>query len=207
MLIERFSVGPLDTNAYVIADEETKHAAIIDPGDEPDRILDFVREKGLKVDIIMCTHGHFDHIGAVGDIKKETGAKLVIHNADMDTYSAAKDQAALWGYGVEDLPQPDGFVDEADEVQVGNVKLKVLHTPGHSPGGICLYGEGVLITGDTIFQGSVGRTDFPGGSIEMLKKSFKRLIDFPENTEVYPGHGPETTIGRERKMNFFVHEL
>ncbi len=207
MLIERFVVGPLDTNAYVISDDETKKALVVDPGDEPDRILDYIKDKGLEVTAIVCTHAHFDHIGGIGDIKNETGAKVVLHKEDMETYATAKDHAAFWGYSVDDLPQPDGYIDEGDEVELGNVRLKVLHTPGHSPGGICLYGEGVLITGDTIFQGSVGRTDFPGGSVEMLKKSFKRIIDFPEETKIYSGHGPETSVGRERKMNFFVHEL
>lgn len=207
MFFERFVVGPLDTNSYVIGDEAEKKAVIIDPGDEPERILELIDAKGFKVSAIICTHAHFDHVGAAGDIKKSTGADILLHKADLDTYSLAKDQAAFWGYRLDDLPAPDGYIDEGDEVSVGSLTFKVMHTPGHSQGGICLYGEGIMISGDTIFQGSVGRTDFPGGSVEMLKSSFRRILELPDDTRVYSGHGPETTIGREKKTNFFVGEL
>lgn len=207
MIIKRLIVGPLEENMYIIWNETTKEAIVVDPGDEPDRIIELIKDNGLKVDSIICTHGHFDHVGAVGDIKKATGAKVLMHKEDVETYKTAKDQAALWGCDVDDIPEPDGFLEEGDDVQVGDINFKVLHTPGHSPGGICLYGEGAVITGDTIFQGSVGRTDFPGGSIEELKESFKRLLELPEDTKVFSGHGPETTIGREREENFFVREL
>jgi len=207
MIIKKFAVGPLETNAYIVGDEATRQAIVIDPGDEPDIILDVIRSEGLKVNAIVCTHAHFDHIGAAGDIKEVTGAKIVLHNEDIETYELAKDQAALWGYSVDDLPQPDSYLSEGDELKIGNMNLKVLHTPGHSRGSICLFGEGILIAGDTIFQGSVGRTDFPGGSIEELRKSFRRLIDLPDDTKVLSGHGPETTIGREKVANFFISEL
>jgi glyoxylase-like metal-dependent hydrolase (beta-lactamase superfamily II) len=207
MIVKRLIVGPLEENTYIIGDEETKQAIVIDPGDEPDRIMSEVKANGLEVNAIICTHAHFDHIGAAGDVKKATGANIILHKEDLETYDLAKDQAAFWGYSVDDLPQPDSYIDEGDEVKVGNLSFKVMHTPGHSLGGICLYGEGIVVTGDTIFQGSVGRTDFPGGSIEKLKESFKRLLDLPENTHVLSGHGPETTIGNEKTGNFFVNEL
>lgn len=207
MIIKRLAVGPLETNAYIIGDESSRQAIIVDPGDEPDRILDEVNKDGLKVDSIICTHAHFDHIGAAGDIKKETGAGIFLHKSDLESYDLAKDQAAFWGYSVDDLPRPDDFLDEGDEVKVGNLRFKVMHTPGHSQGGVCLYGEGVVITGDTIFAGSVGRTDFAGGSIEELRKSFRRIIELPEDTKVYSGHGPETSIGREKVENFFMNEI
>ncbi len=207
MIIKRLAVGPLETNAYIIGDETTKQAIVVDPGDEPDRILDLIKDSGLAVNAIICTHAHFDHIGAAGDIKNATGAKILMHRDDLEIYALAKDQAALWGYDVDELPEPDGFIDEGDNIQVGNLSFRVIHTPGHSPGGISLYGEGVVITGDTIFRGSVGRTDFPGGSVEKLRKSFKRIIDLPEETGIFSGHGPETTVGTERRENFFVREL
>jgi len=207
MIIKRLVVGPLEENTYIIGDETTKQAIVIDPGDEPDRIMDVIKENGLEVNAIICTHAHFDHIGAAGDIKDKTGAKILIHQDDLETYGLARDQAAFWGYAVDDLPRPDSFLEEGDAIKAGNLSFTVMHTPGHSRGGICLYGEGIVITGDTIFQGSVGRTDFPGGSIEKLRESFKRLLELPENTQVLSGHGPETTIGREKTSNFFVHEL
>ncbi len=207
MIIKRLVVGPLEENCYVVGDEETGKTLVIDPGDEPDRILEIIKKNKLTVDAIICTHAHFDHIGAVGDIKKTTGAKVLIHTGDIELYEGAKDQAAFWGYDLDDIPQPDGFLNEGDDVRIGDLKFKVLHTPGHSPGGICLYGEGVVFTGDTLFQGSVGRTDFHGGDMAKLKESFKRLLNLPEDTTVLSGHGPETTIGIEKKENFFIDEL
>ncbi len=207
MIINKIVVGPLDENAYIIGDEQTGEAIVIDAGDEPDRIMDLIKEEKLKIKAIICTHAHFDHIGAAGDIKRETGARILLHKEDLPIYEKAKKQAAAWGYELDDIPLPDGFIGEGDEIQAGNFRFKVLHTPGHSPGGISLYGEGILITGDTIFQGSVGRTDFPGGSIEKLGKSFRRLIELREDTRILPGHGPETTVGREKKTNFFVNEF
>jgi len=206
MIIKKLIVGPLEENCYIIGDEETKQAIVIDPGDEPDRIIELIKENGLSINAIICTHSHFDHIGAIGDIKRATGGKILIHKDDIELYEGVKDQAALWGYEVDDIPGPDGFINEGDEVRTGRLTFKILHTPGHSPGGICLYGEGVVFTGDTLFQGSVGRTDFYGGDMEKLKESFSRLLDLPENTKVFSGHGAETTIGRERKENFFAEE-
>ncbi len=207
MILERLIVGPLEENTYIIGDEATKQAIVIDPGDESDRIIEIIKDRGLQVHSIICTHTHFDHVGAVGDIKKATGARILIHKEDQQVYETAKDQAAFWGYDLDDIPQPDGYIDEGDNIQVGSINFKVMHTPGHSPGGICLYGGGVLITGDTLFKGSVGRTDFPGGSMEELKKSFRRLLGLPENTKVYSGHGPESTVGMEKRTNYFVNEF
>ena len=207
MIIKKLVVGPLEENSYIVADEKTKQALVIDPGDEPDRIIELIKNNAFEVKAIICTHAHFDHIGAVGDVKKVTGAKVLIHESDMELYRGAKDQAAFWGYDLDDIPEPDTFLNEGDEVRIGNLTFKVLHTPGHSPGGICLYGEGVVFTGDTLFQGSVGRTDFHGGDMAKLKESFKRLLGLPEDTTVFSGHGPETTIGREKRENFFITEL
>ncbi len=206
MIVKRLVVGQLQENCYIIGDEVTKQAIVIDPGDEPDRVIEFVKNNNLQVDSVICTHTHFDHVGAVGDIKKSTGAKILIHREEIEIYNSIKDHAALWGFDINDVPAPDGFLDEGDEVRAGGLVFKVLHTPGHSPGGICLYGEGIVVTGDTIFHGSVGRTDFPGGDINKLKKSFKRLLELPDDTDVLSGHGPETTIGREKKENAFVFE-
>ncbi|MBI5025685.1 MAG: MBL fold metallo-hydrolase [Nitrospirae bacterium] len=207
MIIRKLVVGPLEANCYIISDEVTGDTLVVDPGDEPDRILDLIEETGLRVTTIVCTHAHFDHVGAVGDLRDATGAKLLIHKGDSELYAGAQDQAAFWGFDLNALPEPDGFLNEGDSLKIGSMTFNVLHTPGHSPGGICLYGNDHLITGDTLFQGSVGRTDFHGGDMTKLRESFKRLLDLPEDTIVFPGHGPETTIGKEKKENLFVEEL
>lgn len=206
MLIKNIVVGPLEVNCFIIVDEETKQAVVIDPGDEPDRILAIIKENNLKVSCIICTHAHFDHVGAVADIKKETGARVAIHRDELEIYQGAKDQAAFWGYELDPLPAPDMFVREGDKLEIGNLKFEILHTPGHSPGGICLYGERILVTGDTLFAGSVGRTDFYGGDMNELKKSFVRLMSLPPETKVLTGHGPSSTIGREKAENLFSEE-
>jgi glyoxylase-like metal-dependent hydrolase (beta-lactamase superfamily II) len=206
MLIKNIIVGPLEENCYIVADEMTKEAMVIDPGDEPERILEVIKANNLRVKYIVCTHTHFDHLGAVTDIKNETDAKIIIHKDELEIYEGARDQAALWGYDLEPLPEPDMFVDEGDNIEIGNLRFEILHTPGHSPGGICLLGEGIVFTGDTLFAGSVGRTDFYGGDMNKLKKSFLRLMSLPPETKVFSGHGPSSTIREEKTGNFFMEE-
>jgi hydroxyacylglutathione hydrolase len=203
MVVKSLVVGPLESNCFIIADENTRQVLVIDPGDEPDRILDLINENNFKVKYIICTHAHFDHVGAVPDLKNETGAKIVIHRDDLEIYRSTTDQAALWGYKLDPMPEPDMLVSDGDKIEIENLRFEILHTPGHSPGGICLYGEGILITGDTLFAGSVGRTDLYGGDVEKLKKSFRRLMSFSDEIRVLPGHGPETTIGQEKSYNLF----
>jgi hydroxyacylglutathione hydrolase len=208
MIIKKLAVGPLESNCFIIADENTKEVLVIDPGDESDRILDLINENDYNVKYIVCTHAHFDHVGAVPDLKKETGAKIVIHRDEIEIYKNTREQAALlWGYELDPLPEPDMIASEGDKLVIGNLRFEILHTPGHSPGGICLYGEGILITGDTLFAGSVGRTDFYGGNMEKLKSSFKRLMSLSDEVRVLPGHGPESTIGKEKTDNFFSCEI
>jgi glyoxylase-like metal-dependent hydrolase (beta-lactamase superfamily II) len=207
MKIEQIIVGPLESNCFIVFDEQKHQALIVDPGAEPDKILRFIEAGKLDVNYIVCTHAHFDHVGAVAAIREKTAASIVLHKLEREIYAGVKDQGALWGFTVEQPPQPDKLVEEGDTLRVGDLEFTVLHTPGHSPGGICLYGAGVLISGDSIFAGSVGRTDFFGGSIEALKGSFKRIISLPPDTKILPGHGEQTTVGIEKEMNFFVHEL
>ena len=207
MIIKKLVVGPLENNCYIIADENTKEAFVVDPGDEPDRILDLIKENGFKLMYIICTHAHFDHVAVVSDIKNETGAKIILNKNDLELYKNMEKQGMIWGYELDPLPEPDLFVSDGDKLETGNLRFEVLHTPGHSPGGICLYGEGIVITGDTLFSGSVGRTDLFGGDIQKLKISFKRLISLPDGTKVLPGHGDETTVGKEKADNFFSYEI
>ena len=207
MIIQKFVVGPLENNCFIISDEKSKETLVVDPGDEPDRLLDFIDENHLKVKYIVCTHAHFDHIGAVIDIKEAQRSKIVIHKDELFLYQNVNKQAAMWGFSAGPLPEPDMFVSDGDFLELGSLRFEVFHTPGHSPGGICLYGEGILVTGDTLFAGSVGRTDLYGGDLAQLKKSFKRLISLPVEVRVLPGHGPETTIKKEKIDNFFSHEV
>lgn len=207
MLIKNLVVGPLEVNCFIVADERTKEAMVIDPGDEPDRIIDIIKENNLKVKYIVCTHAHFDHVGGITEIKDETEAKIVIHQEERELYNSAMDQAAFWGYELAPLPEPDMFVNEGDKIEVGHLSFEVFHSPGHSPGGLCLYGENVVFTGDTLFAGSVGRTDFYGGDLNKLKKSFSRLMLLPPDTKVFAGHGPSSTIRSEKASNFFIGEI
>lgn len=207
MIIKKFVVGPLENNCFVIADEDSREGFIIDPGDEPDRILNYIGDKKITIAYLICTHAHFDHVGTVPDLKAGTGARVVLHRGDLPIYESSHEHAELWGFDIDPLPPPDLFVSDGDSIDVGNLHFRILHTPGHSPGGICIYGEGIVFTGDTLFAGSVGRTDLPGGDILKLKSSFMRLMSLPVDVKVFPGHGPETTIGRERTENFFASEM
>jgi len=207
MIIKKFVVGPLESNCFLVIEESSKECFITDPGDEPDRIVDFINENKLKVKYIICTHAHFDHVAAVPELQEETGAQIVIHKSDLPIYENSEEHAALWGFEIDPLPRPDIFISDGDKIDIGNLHFEILHTPGHSPGGICIYGEGIVITGDTLFAGAVGRTDLPGGDILKLKASFQRLMSLPSEIRVLPGHGPETTIGREKTDNFFASEF
>ncbi|HXW69155.1 MAG TPA: MBL fold metallo-hydrolase [Dissulfurispiraceae bacterium] len=207
MIIKSIAVGPLQANCIIAADDVSHKALVVDPGDESDRIVGIINEMGLTVEIIVCTHGHFDHMGVVGDIKNLTGARVALHRDELPLYNGAKDMAAFWGHSLDAPPGPDILLSEGDTLTIGALNFSVLHTPGHSPGGICLYADKAVITGDTLFKGSVGRTDFYGGDMEKLRQSFRRLMALPEDTNVWPGHGPATTIGREKKENMFAEEF
>jgi glyoxylase-like metal-dependent hydrolase (beta-lactamase superfamily II) len=205
MIVKTLPVGQLEANCYIIADEQTGHAMIIDPGDEPDRILDEAND--LQIDYIFLTHAHFDHAGVIGDLKEATSAEIILHPDEVPVYESIRDHAAAWGFMVEAPPPPDILMSDGDELLVGGMGFVVVHTPGHSPGSMCLYGEGAAFTGDTLFAGSVGRSDLPGGNMAQLKESFRRLMAMPGETRVFPGHGPATSIGHEMKFNMFAGEF
>ncbi len=207
MKIERLVTGELQSNCYIVWDEKNLESIVIDPGAEAERIGRLIEEEKLIVKYIVCTHGHFDHIGAVAAVKKKTGAKIVINKEDIEIYMHAGEFAASWGFAIEQPSQPDMLVEEGAEIIAGSLQFRILTTPGHSPGGICLYVRGVLFTGDTLFAGSVGRSDLYGGDMGELKKSFVRLMSLPPETVIMPGHGGSSTIKQERILNFFVHEF
>ena len=204
MIVEKVVVGPLGCNCYIVADEKAKEAIIIDPGDETEAILGRVERLGLDIKIIFLSHGHVDHTAALSQVKEATAAEVAIHTDDRATLS--DDFLSLFiGVKKPKIAPPDRLLKEGDEIMVGAVSFGVLHTPGHTPGGACLYGEGVLFSGDTLFNYGIGRPDLPGGDAEKLLESIKnRLMTLPDETKVYPGHGPETTIGAERRGNPFL---
>jgi glyoxylase-like metal-dependent hydrolase (beta-lactamase superfamily II) len=194
-------------NCFILADEKTKEAVIIDPGDDAPEILKIIRDKGFKVKYLVITHGHFDHVGANKALKDATGAELLIHEGDAPVMASASLQSRAFGINTPSSPRADRFVKHGDIITAGEVSLKVLHTPGHSPGGISLLEQGMVFTGDSLFAGSIGRTDLPGGDLATLLRSIKtNLMALPDDTKVFCGHGPATTIGEERRENPFLNK-
>jgi glyoxylase-like metal-dependent hydrolase (beta-lactamase superfamily II) len=204
-LIERLVVGELMVNAYIVAWKETLDAVIIDPGGETERILDRIQELNLNILSIINTHGHGDHIGGNGEMVEALQKPLMIgrYDAAMLTDSN-RNMSAPFGMPMTS-PPADKLLDEGDVIEIGDAKLEIFHTPGHSPGSIVLAGDGFAIVGDLLFAGSIGRTDFPGGSFDMLVKMVREKV-FPlgDDCLVLPGHGPETTVGEERRTNPFL---
>ncbi len=174
MFIKTLTVGPIQANCYILGCEETLEAIVIDPGDEADRILHALAESNLTARFIIDTHGHFDHVGANKRLKEVTGAPIFIHSLDAPMLSQLSSSAAAWGLAADNSPGPDRELSDGDEVTFCNTDLKVIHTPGHTPGGISLYADDFVFVGDTLFAGSIGRTDFPGGSFQALKESIQQ---------------------------------
>jgi hydroxyacylglutathione hydrolase len=205
MIFETIVVGPLAVNCYVLGCEKTLEGVVIDPGADADKIIALLSRSGLKIVHVINTHGHFDHVGGNRKILDETGADLLIHEADVPLLSRAVATAALYGLPGEDSPPPDIYLQDGMTIAFGTYQFKVLHTPGHTVGGCCLYLEGMVFTGDTLFADSVGRTDLPGGSLAALMESINgKLLTLADDIVAYPGHGPSTTIGRERKFNPYL---
>lgn len=206
MQIETLAVGPLQVNCFIVACAKTREALVVDPGDEAERVLQRLQEYDLQLKIVVNTHGHFDHIGGNRRLVEASGAELLIHRADLPVLRRAREHAAIYGMSVTPSPEPTRLLAGGEILEVGELRLQVLHTPGHSPGGICLLGDGHLFVGDTLFAGSVGRTDLPGGDHDTLIDGIcRQLLILPESTVVHPGHGPDTTIGREKRENPYLN--
>ncbi|NWF77408.1 MAG: MBL fold metallo-hydrolase [Chloroflexi bacterium] len=207
MIVKMLVVGPLASNCYIVGSTSTKQGMIIDPGAEPRTILRTVRETGLSISLIVITHAHIDHVDALGEVKERTKAQFALHEAEQKLLSAAP-MHVLTSLGLSPFrspPKPDRLLRGGDLIDRDDLHFEVLHTPGHTPGGICLSGHGVVFSGDTLFNCGIGRTDFPGGSYERLMRSIReKLMVLPDETIVYPGHGPPTTIGDERRGNPFL---
>ena len=193
MLIKTLTVGQIETNCYVVTDEDTLQCAVIDPGDESNTILNYLEEHKLQAKYIFLTHGHFDHTMAVEAVRAETGATVCMSRRDVGTGDYRYDPAeGAIMYG------------EGDQFHVGGLTFRVMETPGHTPGGVCLLCQDALFTGDTLFRDSCGRTDLPGGDMDQILRSLKRLYDLPGDYEVYPGHMDTTTLDRERRFNYYM---
>ncbi len=205
MILETLPTGPLQVNCYVLGCEATRKAVVIDPGGDADQILRLLQKHQLQLQMVINTHGHFDHIGGNLQLIEATGAELVLHAADSPLLERAAEHAAAFGLSATQSPAPQRQLQGGERLQVGELLLEVIHTPGHTPGGICLLVEGQLFVGDTLFAGSIGRTDLPGGDHQQLIKSIREgLLPLPETTVAHPGHGPATTIGREKLSNPFL---
>jgi glyoxylase-like metal-dependent hydrolase (beta-lactamase superfamily II) len=192
-------------NCWLIGHTRTKEAICIDPGGDAEQVLDLARQMGLTIKVIAPSHGHIDHIAGVGSLRQRIEAPVLIHPGDIEMLRYAKDMGARWGMQVDDPGEPDGLLAEGDDIEVDGLKLRVLHTPGHTQGSICFYVDGVVFAGDTLFAGSIGRTDLPGGDYEQEMASIcDRLLALPDDTLVLPGHMDQTTIGHERQRNPYV---
>ena len=201
MQIKTVITGNIEENCHLLWDEN-KHCLVIDPGDDSNRILKVISENHLSVEKIVLTHGHYDHVGAVNALKKETGAEVIAHEAEKELI--LNPDLSLSRYISPDfsVPQVDSYLKDGDVISVGNLLFTVMHTPGHTQGGMCLYGHGVLFSGDTVFYGTLGRWDFPTGDLKKLTYSItERIFTLPEDTVIYSGHGPKTTVGLEKKQN------
>ncbi len=205
MIVEKIMVGPIAVNCYVVACETTKRAAVIDPGDDEGEILTVIKNNNYNVTHILLTHGHVDHIAAVAEIKKATGAEINMRRDDLVLVENSGIQADMFGLRPAGDFTIDKYIQDEAQIKVGNLIITAISTPGHSPGGVCYLTENCLFSGDTLFADSIGRTDLPGGSYELLLSSIRnKLLTLPPETIVYPGHGPATTIAREIKFNPFT---
>ncbi|MFO7772981.1 MAG: MBL fold metallo-hydrolase [Dehalococcoidia bacterium] len=207
MIVKTLVVGPFGSNCYIVGSSSSEQGMIIDPGAEAGNILRTVQQEGLSPSLIVVTHAHMDHVDALHEVKEKTNAQFALHEAEKELLSGGSMRmlASLGLSPFKSPPAPDRLLKDGDRIDVGELHFEVLHTPGHSPGGICLLGHGVVFSGDTLFSFGIGRTDFPGGSYEQLMNSIhEKLMALPDETIVYPGHGPSTTIGDERRGNPFL---
>jgi glyoxylase-like metal-dependent hydrolase (beta-lactamase superfamily II) len=205
IILRKMVVGQMDTNCYILGCAATKDGAVIDPGGDADAVKSAIEDMGLTIRIIVNTHGHVDHMAANAEVKRATGAELMIHEYDAGMLQDPTTNLSASAFGPVVSPAADRLLVDGDTIKVGTLQLNVLHTPGHTEGGICLLGRGYVFSGDTLFAGSVGRSDFPGGDPTVLVHSIRsRLLCLADTTAVLPGHGPNTTIGNEKECNPYL---
>ncbi|MEX2247660.1 MAG: MBL fold metallo-hydrolase [Dehalococcoidia bacterium] len=206
VVIRGIVVGAFAENCWVIGNRRTGAAVCVDPGDQPDEILAMAKDMGVHVKYIANSHAHIDHILGVRGVREATNAPFLLHPGDLDIARGTADSARRWmGMEIAPPPEPDALLAGGDEISVDGLTLRVIHTPGHTPGSVCFYANGVLFAGDTLFAGSIGRTDLPGGDYDQEMASIcEQLLALPDDTIVLPGHMDQTTIGQERQHNPYV---
>lgn len=204
MKVEWVTVGPFQENSYLLFDERTRRGVLVDPGDEPARIARMVRSAAVEIDAIWLTHGHLDHVGAVAALKREWPVPVLLHAADLVLHRRAAQQAAFYGVPFEQPPDPDGELTDGDALQIGSERFTVRHTPGHSPGHVIFVGEQLVVGGDLLFAGSIGRTDLPLSNPDDMEGSLALVASLDPELTVYPGHGPPTRIATELATNPFL---
>ena len=206
MILHTIPVGMNQTNCYIVGCEETRRGAVIDPGGDGKRIVREIEDANLDVAYVLITHAHFDHIGGIARVVDATGTKLALHPNERPLLEA-RGGASLWGLNIEASPPPDVDLSDGQVIEIGTLNLEVLFTPGHSPGGVTFYeaAQGVAFDGDLLFSNGIGRTDLTGGDQQTLMRSIKEVIfALPDDTVIYPGHGPRTTVGKEKRSNPWV---
>jgi len=203
-MLKTFTVGPMEANCYILYSPDKREGLIIDPGAEGARLIKFIQEKKISIRYIINTHGHPDHIGANRKVKEHTSAPILIHQRDAPMLTKSESILTLIFPLEYSSPPADTFIKDGDLIECAGMRLKVLHTPGHTPGGISLLTDDSIFTGDTLFAGSVGRFDLPGGSQEVLLNSIRKILSLGENLTIYPGHGPSTSVGEELHSNPFI---
>jgi len=205
MIVTQITVGAFQENCYLVEDPKTNAVAIVDPGSEPERIVDAIEKSGGRVEAIWITHAHVDHIGAIAPLKRKYNVPVWLHPLDEQLYRVGSRQAQLYGIPYEEPPAPEMKFAEGEKVKLGALELDVIHVPGHAPGHVVIYGHGNALVGDCLFAGSIGRTDLPFSNPSQLEASLKRIAALPPETVVHPGHGDSTTIGEERLSNPFLN--
>jgi hydroxyacylglutathione hydrolase len=202
--VQQLTVGAFQENCYLIVDDATRRAALLDPGAEGERLVAAVRDSGAQLEAIWVTHAHVDHVGGIARVKREWDVPVYLHPADRPLYDRVAQQAAFYGLAIDTPPPPDRELADGDTLRLGALSFTVMHTPGHAPGLVVVHGEGAAFVGDLLFAGSIGRTDLPLASPPAMAASLAKVAALPPDTVVYPGHGPATTIARERATNPFL---
>jgi glyoxylase-like metal-dependent hydrolase (beta-lactamase superfamily II) len=203
--VRTITVGAFQENCYLVVDDKTNRAVIVDPGGEGDRLVEAVEESGAQLEAIWVTHAHVDHVGAIASVKRRWDVPVYLHPLDGRLYEAAHRQAEVYGIPFEEPPPPDRTFADGQQLKVGEVAMTVMHAPGHAPGHVVIHGGGIALVGDCLFAGSIGRTDLPFSNPPQLAATLEKIAALPPETVVYPGHGVETTIGEERLTNPFLN--